>query len=65
VVLGSPEYQQDLVQDLYLQLLDRPVDPSGLATFTGLLAQGVRDEVVIAVIAGSAEYFNRSTPSMT
>src|SRR5207253_3690630 len=59
LILGSPEYKQDLVDSFYVQFLHRHADANGLATFTGLLESGVRDEVVIADILSSAEYMAR------
>ncbi|HVC93645.1 MAG TPA: DUF4214 domain-containing protein [Pirellulales bacterium] len=60
LVLGSPEYHQDLVQSFFKQYLDRPADSSGLSFYTGLLAHGATDEQVIEIIAGSPEYFNKT-----
>ena len=47
------------VHGFYQAFLRRNADPQGFDTFTGLLRQGVRDEVVIASIIGSPEYFVR------
>jgi hypothetical protein len=58
-ILTSPEYYQDLVQSLYRQLLKRDADPSGLATYVGLLQAGATDQQIIADLAGSTEYFNK------
>jgi len=54
-VLSSRESEQDLVQNYYESILHRAADPSGLATFTTALAAGIRDEVVLAMLAGSDE----------
>lgn len=56
MVLGSPEYQQKLVQSFYQQFLHRPADLVGLANFTSALADGVRDEQIVAALLASAEY---------
>jgi uncharacterized delta-60 repeat protein len=48
---------QRFVQQLYLDLLGRPVDPSGSSFFTGLLDQGqATSSQVVLGIEGSAEY---------
>jgi hypothetical protein len=56
IVLGSLEYKRDLVESYYENFLHRAGDANGMAKFTALLNSGVRDEVVIANILGSAEY---------
>jgi autotransporter-associated beta strand protein len=48
----------------YEQFLMRTADPGGKNGFFGLLKQGVRDEVVIADIVGSQEFFNKAQPVM-
>jgi autotransporter-associated beta strand protein len=57
-VLGSPEYQSDLVTNYYNTYLHRSPDPNGLAAWVNALAHGTTDETVIASIIGSDEYFN-------
>jgi autotransporter-associated beta strand protein len=57
-ILGSPEYQQDLVTNYYNAYLHRSPDPSGLAAWSNALAHGTTDETVIANIIGSDEYYN-------
>ena len=47
------------VQDLYRQLLHRPADASGLSIYTNALQQGVTNEQLLAILAGSDEYFSR------
>jgi hypothetical protein len=47
------------MQALYLELLRRPADPNGLATFTTTLQQGMSVEAVFALLAGSDEYVAR------
>jgi uncharacterized delta-60 repeat protein len=58
-ILGSQESDMDEVQLLYLTILHRPADTSGLSFFTSLLQQGVPNEAVLAALAGSSEYFAR------
>ena len=57
MLLGSPEFQQDLVQSYYQEFLGRNADPGGLGAFGALLQQGAPDEAVIAALLGSAEKF--------
>jgi uncharacterized delta-60 repeat protein len=59
-VLLSPEAAALRVRLLYLHLLERNPDPTGLAMFTQALQAGVPDDVVIALIASSQEYYNRA-----
>src|SRR5262249_18069215 len=58
-ILSSLESDTDEVEALYLEVLRRPVDPSGLATFSNALQAGIPNEVVLATLVGSDEYFNR------
>jgi hypothetical protein len=58
-ILGSAEYQQDLVQGYYQNFLRRAADSAGLANFVSFLQQGGPDENVITAIVASNEYFNR------
>jgi hypothetical protein len=55
-VLGSPEFDMDVVRGLYLQLLHRPADASGLQVFVGALQNGASTEQVMVSLAGSQEY---------
>jgi autotransporter-associated beta strand protein len=57
-VLGSPEYQTDLVTNYYNTYLHRGPDPNGLGAWVNALAHGLTDEAAIASIIGSDEYFN-------
>jgi uncharacterized delta-60 repeat protein len=57
-ILGSLEYEQDLVTNYYNTFLHRNPDPSGLAAWSNALAHGITDETVIASLIGSDEYFN-------
>jgi hypothetical protein len=61
-LLGSGEYRQLRIGDLYPQLLGRAVDATAIATSTAVLNTTGRWENVIAAIAGSTEYFNRRQP---
>lgn len=54
--LGSAEYQTILINNIYLKLLSRPVDPSGLFFWLGEMQAGVSPETVRAVVASSPEY---------
>ncbi len=57
-ILRTPEADAVEVRDLYLRYLRRPTDARGLATFTAALQAGTRDEVVIAALLASDEYFD-------
>jgi hypothetical protein len=57
-VLGSREYQQDLISSYYGAYLDRAPDPTGMATFLGVLKSGGGDEAVQAGLPGSNEFTN-------
>jgi hypothetical protein len=56
-VLTSLEFRENLVQGYYQSFLHRAADPGGLGAFVGDLERGDRDELVIAAIVGSDEYF--------
>jgi hypothetical protein len=51
---GTPN--QRFVQQLYFDLLRRPVDPAGLASWTGWLDRGLSRTQVVTTIQNSAEY---------
>lgn len=57
-VVNSDEGRRVLVGGWYDQLLRRPADGGGSDYFVGLLGSGVRDEVIIAALTGSTEYYN-------
>jgi uncharacterized delta-60 repeat protein len=57
-LLGSAEADARTVRGLYDRLLRRPADDGGLANFTQALQRGLPDDVVIALLTASAEYFN-------
>jgi len=48
------------VEGNYNRFLHRAADPNGLAYFVNQLQGETANEVVIAEIVGSAEYFNRA-----
>jgi hypothetical protein len=58
-IVTSMESYQDVVESFYHQFLRRAADPFGLNLFVGALEQEVMDEMVIAKIVGSPEYFMR------
>ncbi len=49
---------QRFVAQMYLDLLHRPVDPGGLATFTQLLNAGQSRTQVVTTLEGSQEYLS-------
>jgi uncharacterized protein GlcG (DUF336 family) len=55
-ILNSPEYKQVQVLGGYQQLLRRPADPGGLASWVGGLLQGMRDEAFVAGMLSSDEF---------
>jgi hypothetical protein len=59
-ILGSLEYQQDLVKGYYLHYLDRPADASGMQYFINSMTQGASDQNIVAAILGSAEYYGKT-----
>lgn len=59
LILGTLEYDSDLVKSYYLQFLRRPADSTGLNFFANALNGGtLTDEQVIASLIGTDEYFN-------
>jgi glucose/arabinose dehydrogenase len=58
-LLVSAEYDADTVEDDYGLFLHRAADATGLSTFTNMLQQGTRDEIVSAFILASDEYYAR------
>jgi uncharacterized protein GlcG (DUF336 family) len=58
--LNSAEYETDLIDTLYSQLLHRAPDPSGLNNGRQFLAQGNSDLQLEAAILGSAEFFTNN-----
>jgi hypothetical protein len=57
-ILGSPEYQQDVVESDFTTFLHRLADPGGLNYFATLLANGTSNQTVVADIIAS------TTPSL-
>jgi streptogramin lyase len=64
LLLSSAEFEQDRVESLYSLLLDRAADAGGLAGFMTDLKLGVSDAQVLAIMAGSAEYFAKPLESV-
>jgi hypothetical protein len=60
IVFHSIEFEHDLVESIYGTLLDRPADPGGLDAFTAALRSGVTDFQIMADIASSQEYLNKT-----
>jgi hypothetical protein len=58
-VLSSAEYHRFLVSTYYNTLLDRPTD-AGSAGWVNALNMGARDESIIASIASSSEFYNKT-----
>lgn len=59
-VLNSSEFAINLVDSLYLQVLARPADAGGLATFFSQLAAGTTPDLVIAQMVVSDENYSGS-----
>ena len=55
----TPSEAQSVVRALYQDLLGRPVDSSGLATWTALLGRGVGQPALVASLTRSGEYVQR------
>jgi len=56
-ILKSVEYEQRLVLQFYQRFLRRAADPAGLAAYTQVLQNGIKEEVVVDSLVGSDEYF--------
>jgi virginiamycin B lyase len=56
VFISSGTADQHCVAQIYLDLLHRPVDPAGLATWTTVLGQGISRAQVALAIETSPEY---------
>jgi hypothetical protein len=56
-LIGTNSLNQNFVAAAYQDILGRPVDPAGLATWTALLNQGRTPAWVAAQLTHSAEYF--------
>jgi hypothetical protein len=59
LILSSLESDQIVTESLYNQFLYRAADPGGLNATMAALQQGMPNELVIAIIAGSEEYLSR------
>jgi Bacterial Ig-like domain (group 3)/Domain of unknown function (DUF4214) len=57
--LLSTEHLSTVVNDEYVALLHRNLDPIGQATWVRILQAGGRDEAIIAGIVASKEYFSQ------
>jgi hypothetical protein len=56
-ILGSPEADLQTVTRFYRQFLRREPDGAGLTAFAGGLQAGLANEMVLAALVGSPEYF--------
>ena len=56
--LKSVRMDREIEAD-YQQYLQRPADPGGLASWLNALSHGLRDEGLLAGVAGSQEYFEQ------
>jgi hypothetical protein len=56
----SPEYQGDVIDQLYVKLLGRHIEPGGVAFYLNLYAQGVTTLQIEADIVASPEFFAHS-----
>lgn len=56
-IMGSPEYDDLVVQELYQALLHRPADPLGLKASVAALMAGVSVAQLESIIVSSPEYF--------
>jgi hypothetical protein len=66
LILGTTEYDSDLVKSYYLEFLQRPADSTGLNFFVTALNGGTQsDEQVIASLIGTDEYFELAQASST
>jgi hypothetical protein len=63
-LFAGQEYRDRLIDAIYRNVLDRPVDEVGLANFAPLPALGFTDEQVIARIVGNLtnEFFDKTAP---
>jgi hypothetical protein len=60
IIFGSAEYRGDLVQSFYQNLLDRDAETGAQSFWSDQLAHH-RDEAVIASIAGSNEFYAKTS----
>lgn len=62
VILNSDECRQLMIGGLYQQLLGHSTSSGSIGFWLNYLRQGGRDEQVLAALAGSEEYFNKTAP---
>ena len=62
IVVYSYEHLATTVNGYYQHFLGRNADPGGQDYWARQLLAGSRDELIVALIIGSDEYFNRTTP---
>ncbi len=58
-ILASTEYRNNLISTEYEVLLGRPAGDDDKAYWNSQFQQGIGDELFIALLAGSQEYFSR------
>jgi hypothetical protein len=58
-IVNSPELFAHQVETQYQLCLKRMADPGGLSASVNALEQGVPEQILIAVLVGSDEYFSR------
>jgi photosystem II stability/assembly factor-like uncharacterized protein len=61
-LLGSPEYHQHLITQLFSTYLGRSPAPQETTTYLNAIAAGATDEQLAAQITSSDEYFQRTHP---
>src|SRR5262249_53078324 len=65
LIESTPEFRRRALDQLYLRLLDRPIDPAGENGWTAFLAGGGTLEQVEAAILGSPEYLTSQAGGTT
>jgi inhibitor of cysteine peptidase len=58
MIVASPEAQRRTIDNYYELLLHRSADQFGLENFATAMSMGMRDEAILAIIAGSDEYLS-------
>lgn len=53
----STQYMQSIIQMFYTEIMQRPVDPGGLTSWTGALSHGMSPEAFAASLVASDERF--------
>jgi uncharacterized repeat protein (TIGR01451 family) len=59
-VFTSAEYQSKMLDAVYLQFLDRPIDEGAKNFWEGKLQSGLTSEGLIAELASTAEFYNKT-----